>query len=132
MRSFVIEIIERGEPWTDPDFPPELKSLFDSAIDKGDSSKFASYDWKRAPECYDTPHVFDKKISPNDINQGSLGDCYFLAVLSAMAEFPVRINALIETKSVNSAGIYLLKFFINGVETPVIVDDHLPVVGGST
>ena len=39
--------------------------------------------------------------------------------------------ALIETKRANSAGIYLLKFYINGIETPVIVDDYLPVMGGT-
>lgn len=31
------------------------------------------------------------------------------------------------TKEVNSAGIYLMKLFINGNETPVVVDDYLPV-----
>ena len=49
-----------------------------------------------------------------------------------MAEFPERIKALIETKEVNNAGIYLLKFYINGIETPVIVDDYFPVHRGST
>ena len=49
-----------------------------------------------------------------------------------MAEFPDQIKALIETKEVNAAGIYLIKFYINGVETPVIVDDYLPVTKGTT
>ena len=35
-----------------------------------------------------------------------LGNCYFLTVLSSMAESPDRIKALIETKTVNNAGIY--------------------------
>ena len=48
-----------------------------------------------------------------------------------MAEFPDRIKALIETQDVNSAGIYLLKFFVNGLETSVIVDDYLPVFKGT-
>ena len=55
-----------------------------------------------------------------------LGDCYFLAVLSAMAEFPGRVEALFVTKEVNAAGVYLMKFIVNGVETPVMVDDYLP------
>lgn len=31
------------------------------------------------------------------------------------------------TKEVNTAGIYLVKLYINGVEMPVIVDDYFPV-----
>lgn len=30
------------------------------------------------------------------------------------------------TQEVNGAGIYLVKFFVNGVESPVIIDDYLP------
>ena len=132
MRTFVDGIIAKGKPWTDPDFPPQVKSLFDPVVDKeADAGKFSSYDWKRASDCYANPAVISDGITVSDINQGALGDCYFLAVLSAMAEFPDRIQALIETKTVNAAGIYMLKFFINGIETPVVVDDHLPVIGGS-
>lgn len=75
--------------------------------------------------------MYTDGIEPSDVSQGCLGNCYFLAVLSSMAEFPDRIKALIETPEVNSAGIYLLKFFVNGVETSVIVDDYLPVHKGT-
>ena len=44
-----------------------------------------------------------------------------------MSDYPERIEALIETDQVNDAGIYLLKFFINGIDVPIIVDDYLPV-----
>lgn len=66
-------------------------------------------------------------MEPNDINQGQLGDCYFLAALSSLAEFPDRVQDLFVTKEINAAGIYLIRFYINGNETPIIVDDHLPV-----
>ena len=55
-----------------------------------------------------------------------MGDCYFLAVLSSLAEFPERIADLFVTKDMNDAGIYMVKFFINGIQHPVIVDDFLP------
>ena len=44
-----------------------------------------------------------------------------------MAENPARVKARFYTKKVNSAGIYLISLFVNGYETPVIIDDHLPV-----
>lgn len=50
-----------------------------------------------------------------------------MAVLSSLAEYPERIMTMFANKEVNSAGIYMVKFYINGVETPVIVDDHVPV-----
>ena len=31
------------------------------------------------------------------------------------------------TKTVNSTGIYMVRFFLNGQETPVTIDDYLPV-----
>lgn len=63
---------------------------------------------------------------PSDINQGALGNCYFLAVLSAMAENPERVLACFYTQKVNKAGIYLMCFYVNGSEYPVYVDDFLP------
>lgn len=41
-------------------------------------------------------------IEPDDIKQGELGDCYFLATLSAIAEFPWRIKQLFVTRKANS------------------------------
>lgn len=31
------------------------------------------------------------------------------------------------TKEVNPAGIYMVVFYVNGLQTPIIVDDHLPI-----
>ena len=70
--------------------------------------------------------MFEGGVHPNDINQGQLGDCYFLAALSSLAEFEERVKAMFVTKEVNAAGIYMVKMFINGNEQPVIVDDYLP------
>ena len=48
-------------------------------------------------------------------------------MLSALAEKPDRVQELFFTKEVNSAGCYLLYFYVNGVKTPVMIDDYLPV-----
>lgn len=57
-----------------------------------------------------------------------LGNCYYLASVSACAEEPKRIRDRLLVKKVNKAGIYLVTLFVNGVVTPVIVDDWFPVV----
>ena len=56
-------------PWTDPYFRPELRSLFDTAIDERKPA-FEKFVWKRASEIYDAPRVFVDGVDPNDVNQG--------------------------------------------------------------
>ena len=71
LESFVASVIAEGKPWTDPDFPPELKSLIDPKIDKSaDVSTYKKYSWKRMTEIYkgQNPQVFSGGIHPNDIN----------------------------------------------------------------
>ena len=41
--------------------------------------------------------LFDGGITPSDIKQGELGDCYFLSALSVLAEVPDRISKLFNT-----------------------------------
>lgn len=45
-----------------------------------------------------------------------------------MAEEPARVIELFDTKEVNKAGIYMVTLYINGVETPVLIDDYLPTI----
>ena len=122
------EIIQLGKPWTDAEFPPERKSLYDPKIDTevDDPRKFNNLTWKRASEIFNPVYIFEDGVEPNDINQGQLGNCYFLAALSSLAEFPQRVKAMFVTEQVNKAGIYMVRFFLNGQETPVIVDEFLP------
>jgi len=128
LEIFVEKTIALEKPWTDPQFEPKISSLVDPKIDvNADKAAFVSYSWKRASEIYPSPAIFKGGIEPNDINQGALGDCYFLAALSSLAEFPERVQHMFVTKEVNKAGIYLIRFFLNGQETLVTVDDHLPV-----
>jgi hypothetical protein len=92
--------------------------------------KYSQYEWKRASEIFNAPKLFSDGICPADINQGELGDCYFLAVCSSMAEDPTDVMERFSIKTVNAAGIYLVDMYINGVETPIIVDDWLPTKYG--
>ena len=70
--------------------------------------------------------VFYGGIEPTDIKQGALGDCYFLSVLSSLAEKPMRINKLVRTDNTNQYGIYVVRFNALGKPVEVIVDDYFP------
>lgn len=65
-------------------------------------------------------------IKPSDIYQGSLGDCYFLSSISALAEYPDRVKRLLITKEANDKGCYAVALNINGDWRQVILDDFFP------
>lgn len=120
------QIIQKEALWTDLEFPPVLSSLYDPNDKKQDAEKYNQYTWRRVSEIYDNPQLFVQGSDPADINQGQLGDCYFLAVLSSLCSDSEDIANLFVTKKINAAGCYMVRFFINGVETFITVDDYLP------
>merc|ERR1740130_1704245 len=68
-----------------------------------------------------------QNISPDDILQGGIGNCYLISVLSVMAQMPNLITRVFRTKKVNKSGIYEVPFLVNGEHKSVIIDDYLPV-----
>jgi hypothetical protein len=59
--------IATGKPYTDPDFKPDLSSLFDPEVDEGRLSKYEKMEWKRASEIFENPQIFHEGITPDDI-----------------------------------------------------------------
>lgn len=70
--------------------------------------------------------MFQDDVTPADIKQGLLGDCYFLSILSALAEVPERIMKLFITDRTNEYGIYAVKVWKNGELKEVVIDDYFP------
>lgn len=71
--------------------------------------------------------VFVDDPHPNDISQGSLGNCYFLSSLSCMAEKSngERIKKMFITDNVNEHGLYALTMYKSGVELEIVLDDYI-------
>ncbi|KAL4497235.1 hypothetical protein ABPG72_019555 [Tetrahymena utriculariae] len=67
-----------------------------------------------------------KLIAPQDIEQGQLGDCYFLSAVSSLAQEPQRILNLFITRIKNNFGIYCVRICFDGEWTAVYVDDLIP------
>jgi len=74
--------------------------------------------------------IFKDGVSINDIEQGELGDCYYLSALSVLSSKLTRerfifVNSEQEWKE---CGALCIKFFDGGKEDIVIIDDYLPMV----
>ena len=68
--------------------------------------------------------LFQDGISENDVAQGSLGDCYYLA---ALATVPVDKPEVIQNMFIdNGDNTYTVRFYNNGVADYVTVDRYLP------
>ena len=63
----------------------------------------------------DHPELFDGKIEPKDVIQGSLGDCYFLSAVAALAEVEGRIKSVFGDQKFNPNGIYKVQLRVDGV-----------------
>lgn len=119
-----------SEPFSDPSFPRQLSSLCDVSNSEM-VERFGQYVWKRPREIYDGPfHIFYDNIEPDDIKQGSLGDCYFLSALSSLAEWPDRVRKLFLSDELQVHGCYGVLFCIRGQFQNVIVDDAFPCHAG--
>ena len=63
--------------------------------------------WRRATEFpsakTNIPELFKNGIDPNDIKQGMLGDCYFVAALATLAEWPDRVTKLFVSSKRNAS-----------------------------
>lgn len=81
-----------GKVFTDNDFPANPSSIIKPANATKKPGFEKGVSWTRATEIKelagDDLELFKDGIEPADIKQGSLGDCYFLSCLAALAEFP--------------------------------------------
>jgi hypothetical protein len=66
-------------------------------------------------------------VSPEDVFQGELGNCYFLSAISALAEYDFRIKNIFGELKVNPNGFYMARIMFRGVYQEVVVDDFVPV-----
>ena len=125
--------------FVDVEFPPKQGAVF---MPNEEPDKVIS--WRRPQEFMGASYdVFKEAIEPDDIRQGSLGDCWFMCSLSAIAEFPqlvknvfvnpARLSAAAEDEwsgQKNEHGSYKLRFCKGGEWHSVTVDDFFPCYPG--
>ena len=84
--------------------------------------------WARAKEIFRTNNFnLCENFDVEDINQGEIGNCYFLSTISAIAEYADRFKEIFVSKNKVENGCYEIRMFLNGVPKIIVLDDHFPV-----
>ncbi|KAG0313113.1 hypothetical protein BGZ99_009077 [Dissophora globulifera] len=79
---------------------------------------------KRLPDLFRNPVFFLNGATPQDIKQGSVGDCWFVAALAVITNIPGLLEQLCVKKN-EEIGVYGFIFFKDGDWVSTVVDDQL-------
>ncbi|KAF7666318.1 hypothetical protein LDENG_00110040 [Lucifuga dentata] len=127
------QCINNKSLFEDPEFPAINASLFYRKPPPG------IVEWKRPREISKEPHLFVEGISSHDLNQGIVGNCWFVAACSCLALKPHLWKKVIpdwkeqewdHKHPEDYAGIFHFQFWVFGQWMDVVVDDRLPTING--
>jgi len=127
--------------YTDASFPPNDDSIYKSPNPAGDhvsdvkAHANGKIEWKRVSDLCGAKQgqaSLFKSVHPNDIAQGVLGDCWFLAALAGLAEFEGAVFNLFQQKKIADNCMYTINIFNpqSRVWDSVTIDDFVPCVNG--
>lgn len=93
----------------------------------------ARIEWKRPSELVQKPLFIVGTASRFDIDQGALGDCWFLASIGALCMHDDLFQRVVdENQNQNfQTGLFHFRFWQYGKWVDVCIDDRLPTVNGS-
>ena len=118
-------------PFVDLSFPPSAKSA-----GKG----YEASEWARPTDIFPLDGkqggravLFDADITPDDVQQGSLGDCWFICTLAIVAQYPAMIRRICPVQfSDMEQGVFRLRLCRNGWWEWITIDSYFPVDGALT
>lgn len=120
-----------GGKFKDDKFPADASSY---GTPEGDSANVgagansAAVTWKSLGDIYGShTKLFAHQEVFSSAAQGQLGNCYLIATAVGFDARPGALEDLFVHKTVNSKGIYAVKFNIYGQTVYVHVDDRVPV-----
>lgn len=98
----------------DQEFPHNLQPLIDP---KGKlvHKDWDTLKWESARTYFEGEKFYlFNGISPEDIGQQAIGDCYLLGAISCLATQPGLVKRLFDIEEVNEYGVYSVWLNING------------------
>uniref|UniRef100_A0A915KDW4 Calpain catalytic domain-containing protein n=1 Tax=Romanomermis culicivorax TaxID=13658 RepID=A0A915KDW4_ROMCU len=128
------ELIKDGRLFTDVEFPPSNSSIYFEQSALGEN-----VEWKRPGDLVKNPRLFVEGISYNDVTQGILGNCWFVAACAALTRHKTLWSKVIpealeqewdKNKPERYCGIFHFCFWRFGHWVDVVIDDLLPTRNG--
>lgn len=138
------ECIRTNEKFTDPDFDIEgddfYRNCLQGLVRPGDGSTGDGDDGTRAPMdmpgtvkrldwVFEAPQFTIKGYSSSDIQQGSDGDCWWLAAVATIAHRKDLMSKVCVDRD-EQCGAYGFVFYRDGEWASVVVDDNLYLTDG--
>ena len=127
--------------FNDKKFPPSAPSIGAWRGDTDPEHINEQIKWRRAREFFEEQMSEDEKkagkrvklfedgISPRDLAQGQVGDCWLIAAFACAAENPGLIMRTFLTKRLSARGKYSCRLFNMSKNRweKITVDDHIPI-----
>lgn len=130
------DTVSAENPFVDADFPADITSLLWKDVGESWGTADKVEKWMRISDVYADGKeqgggysLFGENgVTPKDIFQGSIGNCWFMSAISAIAEKPGRVESLFlnPTDAIEPSGIYGINMKALGVPHTILVDDQIP------
>ncbi len=132
-------------PWEDPNFEASNRVLVSSnqptsiftyggrGISGSSLQWLRPHDICRQLQLGKDPVFFGREVNRFDINQGEIGNCWFLAALANLAENKAIFDLVVPPNqefTQGYAGAFRFRFWRFGEWTEVVIDDRLPTRSG--
>jgi len=125
--------------YLDRAFPPSDASIGNPKKDRTfiDADARAATKWIRVPDVIrlneglppHSPVELWQNVSPEALTQGQLGNCWLIAAIAALAEFPSVLRSLFVEADVESGRYVLRLFSMNTARWElVVIDDYVPCI----
>ena len=126
------EHLEYGTLFEDPEFLPDESSIQrELMLPYPPEGEIV---WKRPSELCDNPHLIVDGVSRFDVNQGEVGDCWFLAATACMVDHPQLLKRVLPDgqsfEEGDYTGAFHVRFWRNDEWVDVVIDDYLPTIDG--
>ena len=108
-----------NDKYIDKGFPSNETSL-------GEELSSCVTKWERPKE---NSKIFKDGYSPLDVQQGQIGDCYFMSAISILGKKYLEKNLYLDQidENNNNCGAFIVKYFVGDENFDVIIDDYFPV-----